>query len=170
MMNATYTSARRPGRLRGLLAALLCGLLLLAVSGCDSSDDDNGPIDAGPYPVNTGGFLVQLSAADLAELYPDPAALPDVELDPEVTQFTVFVFDLQNQLVASLNVAYPADTPLSATIDGLPITQYRVVLAALDGDGDLLGAARTPFVFPLAGGLQELGAADFAPLAGFVLP
>ncbi len=162
------TSHKSPSRRLGTaFAVLLCGLLSLVTMGCGSSSSDDGII-GGPYPVNSGGFRVQISEEALGLLFPQPNTDPE-QVNAAIERFTLYVYQ-GNTLVATRSTAY-VDGDLDLTVSDLPITQYNLVLAGRDVDGDLVNdAARTNLAFPLAGGLQLLTGVNFYSYPGFIIP
>lgn len=136
--------------------------------GCGSSTDDGGPAGAGG--TSLGGYQVEFSAEDLGELFPDPLALPDHAVDPEIKKITLLVYDVDRVLVAHVSSSYTTGAPYAQTIQGLPVAPYDVIIAARDGSDILLGAIKARSVFPLIDGRQILRPGLFDELQGFVLP
>lgn len=159
-----------PSKRRTFLLAVMGGLLTLLTFGCGGSSSD-GPIIGGPYPVDNGGFLIQLSAEDLIVAFPDSAVSQNPVFNPAITQFVIYAFNSSNQVVASKIVSHVAGTAFNNTIEDLsPVEGYNIVLAGLDAQDNLVSAIEAPSVFPLAGGLQLLNRNNFRTFPGFVLP
>ncbi len=138
------------------------------VAGCGSSRGDTA--QGNLSPSGQGGYAVQFRAQDLAELFPDPLALPALKIDPELKRFTLFVYNADGVLVTHASSAYTTGSSYSETVNGIPVAPYDVIVAARDNNGNLLAALKARAVFPLVGGFQTLLPGLFSELQGFILP
>lgn len=169
MQGTTSHKSALGGAWKVAFAVLFCGLLSLVTTGCGSSSSNDDGIVGGPFPVNSGGFRVQLTEAALAALYPQANTNP-VQVNNNIGRFTLYVYDQNAALVATRSALYN-NGGLDLIVSDLPVTQYSLVLAGRTANGVLVGnAARTSLSFPLAGGLQLISGANFFPYPGFIIP
>ncbi len=151
---------------------IFCFFLAAFTVGCGGSNgyndyNDYGGIQGGPFPVDTGGFRVALSNADLVDLLPIPipANVPDSGdplFDAGVDQLVVSVYDAgDGTLVIEGFVDYFPGTSLDLVLDDLLAVRYDVVVFALDVNGNSLAEAEATNVSFFAGGLTVLTFQDF---------
>ncbi len=162
------------------LSLLLCTLLAIFALGCDGRSDfvevtgPNGNNQGGGAP--TGDIRVLVSAEELAGLFPAPVDTEetlgqtlDIE-DPRIATYMVFVYDAEGKLVTSVNAPRTNEGGLNVLFQGLQVTNFRVVIAGLDVDGELVGAAQASDITPVPNSVLQITGEVFAPLDGFVLP
>lgn len=81
--------------------AVAAALLLPEVAGCDDDDDDN-------TPAPETDFAATLSGAEEVPAVTTPATgTATVEVDGDQINYSIYVTDLQNALVAHIHVAPP---------------------------------------------------------------
>lgn len=120
--------------------------------------------------MNTGGYSVDFTAEQLANLFPDPLALPTKLVDSEITSFTLLIYTPAGALVTHASAPYTKGDGYAQAVSGLAVTQYDVVLAGRDINGDLVSATKASMVFPLVNGFQTLPPGLFNELQGLILP
>lgn len=148
-------------------------LLAALVLGCGSSSDDqqiSGQQGNGQVPQTTG-FRVFLTNANLAALFPAVAAPQANDLvNPAITSYTVFVYDANGNLITQASAPRTPGGNLDLLLTGLQLGGFDVVVAGLDANGGLVGAARAQNVVTVPNQLVQIAAEVFAPFQGFVLP
>ncbi len=110
------------------------------------------------------------TAEELAGLFPDPLALPTKLVDPEIASFTLLVYASAGTMVTHASAPYTKGNGYSQSVNGFAVTQYDVILAGRDMNGDLVSAIKAPMVFPLVNGSQLLPPGLFSELQGLILP
>lgn len=143
-------------------------VVAVASTGCGDSDNDfvvNG--GGGRNNLANQGIRVQMSAAELANLFP-PATTQAV-VDPSIVTFYVFAYDAAGNLVAQANTPNNG-LGLDLLLTGLQLANFDVVLAGVDASGNLVGAYEAENITPVPNGLRVIGDEVFNALEGFVLP